>query len=182
MLYDWPVMNSAASLARKRSRRRCLRVREYVAAASARRRAITSSSERCWRGMEVLAEPGQIALTVMPSESDFAGQRFDESHHRGFRRGVVGELAHAVVADSRGETEIIRPLFCARMAGTNSRQQRKLLPTLMLIVRSQSSSVRSTTDGFGIINPSDVDQIYRRGRNAQTCCSPCASPKFHWRR
>ena len=32
-----------------------------------RKRAITSSSERCWRGIEVFAEPGQMALTVMPS-------------------------------------------------------------------------------------------------------------------
>ena len=53
---------------------------------------------------------------------------------------------------------MIRPLFCARMDGTNSRQQRKLLPTLMSIVRSQSSSVSSTTEAFGIINPGDVDE------------------------
>src|SRR5687767_9509195 len=37
--------------------------------------------------------------------ADFAGEGFDESHHSGFRRGVVGELAHAVVADTRGEAD-----------------------------------------------------------------------------
>ena len=60
-------MNAAASLARNRIGPAMSSGSSTWGSGVERSRAMISSSERCWRGMAVFAEPGQMALTRMPS-------------------------------------------------------------------------------------------------------------------